>query len=460
MLESIRAQNRNQNASAEDAPYLWTTADSQQAWGSPEPRDVTNRKNMALLIQLRWTAVMGQIVTIGFVQLWLGIKLPLAAMAAVIAALVTLNVVSMIWTRRRKEITSHDLLLALMLDVAALTAQLYLSGGAKNPFTSLYLLQITLGAVLLDARSIWSLVVLTTASLVGLTVAHRPLLIPQQGIGDDFSLYITGMCIGFLLNAVLLVVFVTRINRNLRDRDARLAAMRQRAAEESHIVRMGLLASGAAHELGTPLSSISVLLSDWRRMPELASHPDLIEDIAEMESSLKRCKAIVTGILVSAGEARGEGSAATTVHKFVNGLAEEWSTTRSKNTLHVKNEFGADLAIASDAALKQVVFNVLDNALEASPGWIELAAGRSGDALVLAISDVGPGFSSETLAQLGKPYNSSKGRPGGGLGLFLVVNVIRKLGGKVSAENRADGGARVTLTLPLATLAIGGGDAG
>ncbi|TWT11398.1 HAMP domain-containing histidine kinase [Reyranella sp. CPCC 100927] len=419
-------------------------------------QDTTNRKNMALLIQLRWTAVIGQVVTVIVVHGWLGIALPLGPMAAVIAALVALNLASLAWIRTRTDVNNRELLLALMFDVAALTAQLYLSGGATNPFTSLYLLQITLGAVLLDARSTWSIVALTGASFAALAVFYRPLDVPRQGLADPFSLHVVGMFIGFLLNAVLLVVFVTRINRNLRERDAHLAALRQHAAEENHIVRMGLLASGAAHELGTPLASMSVILSDWRRMPALTSDQEVAEDLREMEASLQRCKAIVTGILVSAGEARGEGSSATTVNTFLAELAEEWRTARSVTTFTFTNAFGADLAIVSDAALKQVVFNVLDNALDASPAWMALTAEHRADVLVLRISDRGPGFSSEMLAQLGKPYHSSKGRPGGGLGLFLVVNVVRKLGGQVTAQNRAHGGAEVTLTLPLAMLAIGG----
>ena len=91
------------------------------------------------------------------------------------------------------------------------------------------------------------------------------------------------MLSGFVLNAALLVVFVTRINRNLRERDAQLADLRQRAAEEEHIVRMGLLASGAAHELGTPLATLSVILGDWRRMPDFAADPELAEEIDEMD---------------------------------------------------------------------------------------------------------------------------------------------------------------------------------
>jgi two-component system sensor histidine kinase RegB len=219
---------------------------------------------------------------------------------------------------------------------------------------------------------------------------------------------------------------------------------------------MGLLASGAAHELGTPLASLSVILSDWRRMPDLAADQELAEDLSEMETSLQRCKSIVTGILVSAGEARGEGSSPTTVTAFVTALVEEWRDARSARTLYFVNTFGEDVAIVSDVALKQVIFNVLDNAYEVSRDWVELVAEREGDNLVLSISDRGPGFAPEMLAQLGKPYQSSKGRAGGGLGLFLVVNVVRKLGGSVTAENHRKRGATVRLTLPLATLAIGG----
>ncbi|MBI5132594.1 MAG: HAMP domain-containing histidine kinase [Rhodopseudomonas palustris] len=416
--------------------------------------DATDRKNMSLLIQLRWTAVFGQIITIAAVHLWLGTPLPVVPMAAVVLALVALNIASLAWMRFRVAVSNRDLLVALILDVVALTAQLYLSGGITNPFISLYLLQVTLGAVLLDSRSSWSLVAVVFTAFIWLTESSRPLVLSQQA-GDPVSLTVAGMLLGFALNAVLLVVFVTRIHRNLRERDANLAALRQHAAEQDHIVRMGLLASGAAHELGTPLASVSVILSDWRRMPALTANKELVEDLTEMETALKRCQSIVTGILVSAGEARGEGSSPTTVAEFLSALAEEWRNARSRTTLHVVNAFGEDLPIVSDVTLKQAVFNVLDNAFEVSRYWIELLAERDGDNLVLSISDRGPGFPKDMLTQIGKPYQSSKGRAGGGLGLFLVMNVVRKLGGAMTAENLRNRGAKVKLVLPLASLAIG-----
>src|SRR5262245_24019351 len=109
---------------------------------APASQDTTNRKNMLLLIQLRWIAVVGQIVTIAIVQLALGIVLPLGTMAIVLGALVLLNGLNYLWLRGRTEVSNRALLLALMLDVIALTVQLYLSGGASNPFTGLYLLQV------------------------------------------------------------------------------------------------------------------------------------------------------------------------------------------------------------------------------------------------------------------------------------------------------------------------------
>jgi two-component system, sensor histidine kinase RegB len=413
---------------------------------------VTDKKNLLLLVQLRWLAVIGQVVTILVVHFWFGIALPLTQLAIVIAFLIGLNIVSLLRHRYRNIVSNTELFLALLLDVAALTAQLYLSGGAANPFVSLYLLQVTLAAVLLDAWSTWALVFITSGCFVWLTAFHRDIFAWREHGGDFAWMHIQGMFVCFVLSATLLVLFITRINRNLRARDAHLASLRQQSAEEDHIVRMGLLASGAAHELGTPLATLSVILNDWQHMPTLKEAPELSQEITEMQLQVDRCKTIVSGILMSSGEARGEGTLRTTVNAFLDGLAAEWRASRSPRRFDYTNAFGRDEAIVSDAALKQVIFNLFDNALEASPNVVRVDAGRTDDDLVITVIDEGPGFSAEMLGEFGKPYRSNKGRPGGGLGLFLVVNVVRKLGGLVVAKNAASRGAIVTLTLPLASL--------
>ena len=419
--------------------------------------NATGRKNMLLLIQLRWIAVIGQIVTIEFAFYGLGIQLPLRLMLAALGILLAFNVVSLLRWRTRRSFSHGELFVSLLVDVAMLTVQLYLSGGASNPFVFLYLLQVTLGAVLLKPSFVWSLFAITITCFAGLALFAQPLALPPDHDHGLSSLYIQGTLICFALNAVLLVTFITRIGKNVRERDARLAGLRQRAAEEEHIVRMGLLASGAAHELGTPLATLAVILGDWRRMPAFTSDPELLQEVTEMETQLKRCKTIVSGILLSAGEARGESSAATTITTFMDSLVDEWRHTHARATLHYDNQFGQDMPVVSDSTVKQMIFNVLDNALESSGQWLHLAVAREAGDLVLRCTDRGPGFSPARLAQFGKPYNSSKGRPGGGLGLFLVVNVARTLGGVVTATNPPEGGACVTIRLPLAAMILNGG---
>jgi two-component system sensor histidine kinase RegB len=177
--------------------------------------------------------------------------------------------------------------------------------------------------------------------------------------------------------------------------------------------------------------------------------------VAEMQAQVERCKSIVTGILMSSGQARGEGTIRTTIRHFLDDLVQEWRVSRQPSKLDYINGFEPDEQIVSDTALRQVIFNVLDNAQDASHDWVGITAERHDEQLVLTIKDRGPGFDKDILAMLGQPYMSSKGRPGGGLGLFLVFNVVRMLGGDVLARNMSEG-ACVTLSLPLAALTDGG----
>lgn len=412
----------------------------------PAREMATGAQGMHELVRLRWIAVVGQVATILATHYGLGIRLPLLPMLLVAAGLAAFNLASQLYGRRRPPPGDAAMLVSLLVDVAALTVQLHFSGGIGNPFVFLYLLQVVLGAALLRTPLAWAIVAATGACLLVLIAFPGPVHIPADA-------WILGLVVCFLLNAVLVVVFGTRISRIIRARDAHLAAMRQRAAEEEHILRMGLLASGAAHELGTPLATISVLLGDWQRLPAFTSDPELLADVAEMQAQVRRCKAIVTGILLSAGETRGEAPTLTTVHRFFDELVAHWRESRRADALHFDNRFGPDLAIISDAGLAQMVGNVLDNALEASPDWLALTVSRSGQTLLITVEDAGPGFDAAMLEHLGKPYRSSKGRPGRGLGLFLSLNVVRTLGGTLSARNRDGGrGASVVMALPLSAL--------
>lgn len=414
----------------------------------------TGHKNMLHLIHLRWLAVGGQIATILVATWGFGIQLPMFNMLAVMVCLIAFNIGSHLRWHEERVVSNRELFLAMLVDIASLTAQLYFTGGINNPFVFLFLLQVILSAVLLRAESTWLVVAITTLCLAFLSIFNKPLVWPLNSPYKLADLYATGLVICFVLNAALLVIFITRIGRNLRAGDAALASLRQRAAEEDHIVRMGLLASGAAHELGTPLATMSVVLGDWKRMPQFSNDPAILEEIEEIEGQLLRCKSIVSGILLSAGETRGESSSKTSLNEFFESLVEEWESSRPAQHFEYNNTIEEEFTVAFDSTVKQMLFNVLDNALEVSPNWLRFEVSKVRDQLFLTVTDQGPGFRADILEQVGTPYNSSKGRPGGGLGLFLVLNVARTLGGTLTVNNRKEGGAEVVIALPLNAMIL------
>jgi two-component system, sensor histidine kinase RegB len=418
----------------------------------PDPREDAGGRNVRLLSILRWLAVSGQLATILLVRLGFGVPLPLGPMILALAVLVVLNL-AIAQVGARRAISDRALFVTFLADVACLTVQLYLSGGVANPFVTLYLLQVVIAAVLLPAWSSWALVGLTAALFAWL--AWSPFRLPAD-VGAAMSPPFTiAAWFSFTLAAILLVLFVTRIMRNLARRDARLAALRQRAAEEEHVVRMGLLASGAAHELGTPLSSLAVMLGDWRREAVVQRSPSLLADVEEMAGQVARCKEILGQVLLAAGEVRGDHPVRTTLRAFLKDVVQAWRSTHD-TMLVFEDHIGGDPPIVADRPLAQTIDSLLDNAREAGAEQIRLVATLHDATVTLLVRDDGSGFPVELLATFGQPYRSTKGSDGAGVGLFLATNVLRTLGGTIAAQNVDGGGAEVTIAWPLSALAMQG----
>lgn len=411
----------------------------------PSPETVA-AENMRQLVQLRWFAVAGQTATILLVHFGLRVPLPVVDMLGVAVILAAANLVANLAIDRH-QVRSGEVTAALLLDMGALTLQLYFSGGAGNPFISLFLLQVVLGAILLPTPLAVILALAACASYALLTVHHVPLTLPQGLIAESADLFAIGRWIAFAMVASLLVMFITRISRNLRARDAYLADLRQHAAEEEGIVRMGLFASGAAHELGTPLGTLSVILADWKRDPAIAG--DLAAEVDVMQAEVQRCKGIVSDILHSAGQPRGEAMQGMAATAFLEDIAAAWQPTHAQVPLGLSLEKAGGIGVAVDPALRQAVWNLLDNAAEASPIGVQLIGRVEDGMLAITVRDFGPGFDPDTLASVGRLYQSTKGA-GHGLGLFLASNVARRLGGRLEARNLVQGsGAEVRLLLPM-----------
>lgn len=273
-----------------------------------------NHQNLLQLLCLRLIAIFGQVVTILFANYFLHLSLPLKEMFLVILILSLVNCISFARYKRQKNISDKSLFIELLFDVAALTAQLYFSGGISNPFISLFLLQVIISAILLRAIYAWIIAAITTACYVWLNFNYQELHAFHHHDGSNlFNMHLHGMLVSYVFAAILLLIFVTKIIKNQREEVKKINLLKQQSLEQEQIIRMAMLATASAHELGTPLSTISVILADWKKM-NLTK--DQLQDVEVIESQVERCKKILSEILSYSGNERLEEAEAKSIKKY------------------------------------------------------------------------------------------------------------------------------------------------
>jgi len=409
----------------------------------------TNRKNLLQLLWLRLIAIFGQVATILFVHYFLHIALPLTTMFSVLLLLVIINCLSFYRYKFQENISDKSLFIELLFDVIALTSQLYFSGGISNPFISLFLLQVIIGAILLQRIYAWLIAIITILCYIWLSFNYQELhaFHHHEEEGNLFNLHLHGMLISYIFAAILLLIFVTKIIKNLREGDEKINFLKRKSLEKEQVIRMGLLATGAAHELSTPLSTISVILGDWK---EMNLKKDLIEDVEMIETQLSRCKKILSKILIDSGKERLDQATIVPVKEVFDKFIKEWTESRKPENLIYDFEGKSDKKILLDDILTQAFFNIFDNALEASPAFISVSVLVTNDNIVVSVEDKGKGFDYEIIKQIGKPNLTTKNSSG--LGLFLALNTLHRIDGDLKIENLSAGGAKVLITIPLKNL--------
>jgi two-component system sensor histidine kinase RegB len=406
--------------------------------------------NLQRLVTVRAIAVAGQAAAVWVVIAHLGMDLPRRPLTLILAALAVFTLASQLRLRWRRPVREGELFAQLVIDVAALTGILYYSGGATNPFVTLYLLPLAFAAAALRTRHAWSMALLTAGCYTVLLYWYVPLPQTHAGIAHDFGLHVAGMWLGFLLSAALIAGFAARMSATLRERDRLAAEMRERALREERVIALGTLATGAAHELGTPLSTMAVLVKDIT--PE---QPVGTERLAILRAQLARCKEILGSLSASAGQLRAEGGAPRVLDEWLEEIVQRWRVVRPGVSVHVRLH-GASPAprVIGEQTLAQAITNVLNNAADASPQSVDVVARWTVDELVLEIADRGPGLSPEMQGALGEVPRTTRPDEGLGLGLFLAHTTLGRFGGQVRIMNRDGGGALCRIVLPLAALRV------
>ena len=407
------------------------------------------RINLRWIVRLRWGAVAGQSATILLAGRFLREPLPIGRLLSVCALLAAWNLLVHLWLLRGGTPTDRACGLNLLGDVLALTALLALSGGAFNPFSLLYLVHITIAAVILPAR--WSML-LAAASVACYSALQ---LIPSGAltlIGEDpMLLHIKGRWVAFIVAAAFISTFSLRMSDALRRRDDELDRARSDAEAAERLAALGTLAAGTAHELNTPLGTIAILAGELAAQLE----GDRKHEAEEIRRQIARCKEIISKMLAPRGGAELEEAKEFELAPVVQAAVERWQTGRPgpKPRLSIDGSVRRARARLPLHAFEQAVANLLDNAAQATESRrdreVRVALARDGDSLRLSVADNGVGVPEALLRRIGEPFFTTKepGR-GTGLGLYLARHVVEREGGEMTVSSTEGRGTEVTLTVP------------
>ena len=410
------------------------------------------RLRLDTLVRLRWMAVFGQSMAVMVTHYLLGFSLPIGFCFLAISTSAWLNIGVRVRFPISQRLSDPAAFALLAYDVLQLSGLLFLTGGLANPFSILFLAPIMISAVSLSwQRTLWLVaLMITMATLLGFH--HLPLpWFPGEELELPF-LYVAGIWIALVLGAGFVAVYAARVAGEARQLSDALAATELVLAREQHLTQLDGLAAAAAHELGTPLATITLVVKEMVRQGP-ADGP-FAEDVRLLAQEVQRCRGILSKIASLGDDDAGMFDEMTLGH-----LVEE--------AVEPQRDFGVEIHVEAQGTGPEPVCrrnpgmvyglgNLVENAIDFARSEVRIRCSWDEATVSITIRDNGPGFSPDVLLRLGEPYVTSRGGPrrakseegsGLGLGLFIAKTLLERSGATVIPGNAAEasGGALVRL---------------
>jgi len=406
-----------------------------------------SKQNLWRLIFIRVVVLFSQAGTLGVVYLSDWVPLPWGPLAGLVGLSFFVTILTMVRLRGSWPITEVEFCIQLGFDLLIHSGLLYYTGGSTNPFVAYYLVPLTIAAATLPWVYAFFLSGLALTGYTVLLIWYHPLHIN----GDPFdelliSLHLFGMWANFALSAAFITFFVTKMAAAVREQEELRATRREEGMRDQQLMAVATQAAGAAHELGTPLSTMSVLLTELRQ--EYRDQPALQEDVALLQEQVLLCRDTLQQLVRVAEADRRQSIEEQTVVQWFEKALNRWHLMRPEATYTY--EFSGEGTVPSimpAADLTQALLNLLNNAADACAEDLQIGLYWNLQQIRLTIQDRGPGVPPEIAEQLGKPFITTKGK-GLGLGLFLSQASVNRAGGTVKLYSMEGGGTLTELCLP------------
>ena len=401
------------------------------------------------LINLRWLSVLAMLAVAAFSRSIVGtyeLAPRLLALALIVGGM---NLVLLIVATRTRGtadgLPMTSAFVQLCIDLLAWASYVYLSGGATNPLITVFLPLVAIGAMVLDRVHAWILGAVAVAAYTYLWFVYQPLAIPDAQWAT--RLHILGMWLVFVVSDVVVIWFIVQMTQAVRERDAALATVREQAIRNDWIVSMGSMAAGAAHELGTPLGTLNVLVDDLLDDPAVSAA--LRPDLELMRRQIDSCKLSLNRLAQRSGHPRAAPMAPVAAPAWLRSLMDSWMALNPSANVALTVEPAVEAQfLALDASVERAISSLLDNAQQVGASSISVSACVEGERLKVFIDDDGPGIPATLLARFaaGQPMNSERGM---GVGLLLARVAIERCGGALDLGAGPVHGTRVSVLLPL-----------
>ncbi|UYN98984.1 MAG: ActS/PrrB/RegB family redox-sensitive histidine kinase [Devosia sp.] len=412
------------------------------------------------LLVLRWLAVIGQTIGVLFVQLGLGFPLPLVECLALIGLSAALNVGLVLRFGANLRLSSRFAAAQLAFDLCQLGGLLALTGGLENPFSLLLLAPVSVSATTLPQRQTFLIALLACTLASVLAVVHLPLpWDPAERIVFN-RIYVIGIWVSIICGVVFISAYTNRVAHDSRQIADALAATELALARREQLSALDGLAAAAAHELGTPLSTIALAAKEMRAEVEEGSQ--MAEDVELIIAQSARCRAILAK-LRNLGSEPADLFAAAPITDILDEVARPHEGRGKVILFYSEKAAGAVPVFPRSVGLLYGLGNLIENATHFAKQTVRVETAWDQEAISVSITDDGPGFASELISRLGEPYLTTRPRdpagsdahqPGGlGLGVFIAKTLLERTGARLRFDNAEAGGhARVMIVWPRDTM--------
>ncbi|MBR0557601.1 ActS/PrrB/RegB family redox-sensitive histidine kinase [Ciceribacter sp. L1K23] len=428
-----------------------------QDTSSPGFDNTSRRLRLETLVRLRWLAVAGQSVTVFAVAFWLHFDLPVVASLGLIAALALANIsLSLLFppTHRLKPLAASGL---LALDLLQLAALLFITGGLANPFAPLMCVPVIISFASQPLRHSIGLMVLAVVAVTVLFLSPFPLPWFSGEILNVKPLMQVATWCSVISMMGFAAFYAYRVSKEASLLADALAATELVLQREKHLSQLDGLAAAAAHELGTPLATISVVAKEMER--ELGQDERFGEDVQLLRSQSERCRDILRRLTSLPSESEEHMRRLTLSSMMEEVMAPHREFGIAVELIETKTQEPEPL-LSRNPGILFGLGNLIENAVDFAKSRVVVFVGHNQDTISIVLEDDGPGYSLDILARIGEPYMTTRTRPdsagGLGLGLFIAKTLLERSGAKLRFENRAapEPGARVSVIWPRQRLDI------